>query len=88
MEVKRLSGGQLKRVAIAKAMMNKSGLLLADEPTGDLDAQTTKEIMAIFKKVADEGTAILMVTHDLDTTGYAGKRFVMSRGGSLVGMST
>jgi len=77
---KRLSGGQLKRVAIARAMMNKPGLLLADEPTGDLDAQTTKEIMAIFKKVADEGTAVLMVTHDLDTTGYASKCFVMNCG--------
>ena len=77
---RRLSGGQLKRVAIARAMMNKPGLLLADEPTGDLDAQTTKKIMEIFKKVADEGTAVLMVTHDLDTTEYADKHYTMNNG--------
>ena len=77
---KRLSGGQLKRVAIARAMINKPKFLLADEPTGDLDAKTTEEIMTIFKKLADEGTAILMVTHDFDTTGYAGRRYNMSGG--------
>lgn len=77
---KRLSGGQLKRVAIARAMMNSPKLLLADEPTGDLDSQTTIEIMEIFKKVAKEGTAVLMVTHDLETTGYADKCYNMSKG--------
>ncbi|MDR0442336.1 MAG: ABC transporter ATP-binding protein [Treponema sp.] len=77
---KRLSGGQVKRVAIARAMINKPGILLADEPTGDLDAQTTEDIMKIFKKVADEGTAVIMVTHDLDTTEYANRRFEMNSG--------
>lgn len=77
---KRLSGGQLKRVAIARALINKPGLLLADEPTGDLDAETTKEIMQIFKKIANDGTAILMVTHDLDTTEYADRHYNMTNG--------
>ena len=77
---KRLSGGQVKRVAIARALMNKPCFLLIDEPTGDLDTQTTEEIMAIFRKVADEGTAVLMITHDLETTEYADKRFEMSSG--------
>ena len=77
---KRLSGGQLKRVAIARAMINKPGLLLGDEPTSDLDAQTTKDIMSIFRKATDEGMAVLMVTHDLDTTGYADICFNMNDG--------
>jgi len=77
---KRLSGGQLKRVAIARALINKPDFLLVDEPTGDLDAETTEEIMQLFRKVADEGTAILMVTHELETTEYADQRFQMSRG--------
>ena len=77
---KRLSGGQLKRVAIARAMINKPKFLLVDEPTGDLDVQTTKEIMQIFRKVANEGTAVLMITHDLETTEYADKHFDMSNG--------
>ena len=77
---KRLSGGQVKRVAIARAMMNNPRFLLVDEPTGDLDAQTTQEIMRIFRSAADEGTAVLMITHDLETTEYADKRFDMSDG--------
>jgi putative ABC transport system ATP-binding protein len=77
---KRLSGGQLKRVAIARAMMNAPELLLADEPTGDLDAETTREIMAIFRALVNEGTTLLMVTHDLDTTAYADKNYIMQQG--------
>lgn len=77
---KRLSGGQLKRVVIARAMMNNPKLLLADEPTGDLDTETTTDIMEIFRRVSQSGTAILMVTHDLDTTGYVDKHFTMSNG--------
>ena len=77
---KRLSGGQVKRVAIARALMNKPGFLLVDEPTGDLDTQTTEKIMQLFKQVADEGTAVLMVTHELETTEYADKRFDMCEG--------
>lgn len=77
---KRLSGGQVKRVAIARALMNRPGFLLVDEPTGDLDAQTTEKIMQLFRQVADEGTAVLMVTHELETTEYADKRFDMRDG--------
>ena len=77
---KRLSGGQLKRVAIARALINKPSFLLADEPTGDLDAATTEKIMAIFRNIADNGTAVLMVTHELETTEYADKRFDMKHG--------
>jgi len=76
----RLSGGQIKRVAIARAMMNNPGFLLVDEPTGDLDIHTTKEIMNIFRKAADEGTAVLVVTHDLQTMEYMDKSYEMTGG--------
>lgn len=77
---KRLSGGQVKRVAIARALINNPNFLLIDEPTGDLDAETTEEIMKIFRNVASEGTAIFMITHDLETTEYASKRYTMNKG--------
>lgn len=77
---KSLSGGELKRMAIARAMINKPGFLLVDEPTGDLDTQTTRTIMKIFRKAADEGMAVLMITHDLDTINYADKNFMMDNG--------
>ena len=77
---KRLSGGQLKRVVIARALMNEPDFLFADEPTGDLDAQTTEEIISVFKKMTDEGVAVLMVTHDLDVTEYTDSRYKMDRG--------
>jgi len=77
---KSLSGGELKRMAIARAMINKPGFLLVDEPTGDLDTQTTQIIMGIFRKAADEGTAVLMITHDSDTVNYADKNFIMDNG--------
>ncbi|MCL2404713.1 MAG: ABC transporter ATP-binding protein [Defluviitaleaceae bacterium] len=77
---KRLSGGQIKRVVIARALINKPMLLLADEPTGDLDSHTTKEIMQTLKTVASEGTAILMVTHDHDANEYASTHFSMNDG--------
>jgi len=77
---KRLSGGQLKRVAIARALINKPRLLLADEPTGDLDAQTTDEIIKIFRNMADDGMAILMVTHDMQTTSYTDAEYIMKEG--------
>ena len=77
---KTLSGGELKRMAIARAMINKPRFLLADEPTGDIDSQTSCVIMKIFRKAADEGTAVLIITHDTDTIEYADKKFVMSNG--------
>ena len=77
---KRLSGGQLKRVAIARAMINKPLLLLADEPTGDLDTKTTKDIMNVLRAVAEEGTAVVMVTHDFDAVEFASVHYKMEEG--------
>jgi putative ABC transport system ATP-binding protein len=77
---KSLSGGELKRMSIARALINKPGFLLVDEPTGDLDTQTTQVIMKIFRKAADEGTAVLMITHDQETVNYTDKNFIMDNG--------
>ena len=55
-------------------------LLVLDEPTGDLDPETTAEIMELLQKIAAEGTAVLMVTHELDTTTYGNRTYVMDRG--------
>lgn len=63
----KLSGGELRRVVIARALINKPTILLADEPTRDLDRENTKGVISIFRKIAEQGTAILLVTHDLDT---------------------
>ena len=77
---KELSGGELRRVSIARALMGSHDLLVLDEPTGDLDPETTAEIMDLLQKIAAEGTAVLMVTHELDTTSYGHKTYVMDRG--------
>lgn len=75
-----LSGGELRRVTIARALMNKPKLLLADEPTNDLDAQTTAEVMRLFSEIANEGTAVLLVTHDLNTIHYGKHVYQMNSG--------
>ena len=75
-----LSGGELRRVAIARALINEPKLLIADEPTSDLDEQNTREIMTLFRKIADTGTAVLLVTHELDTTSYGDDIYVMKDG--------
>jgi putative ABC transport system ATP-binding protein len=79
-----LSGGQQQRVAIARALANQPALLLADEPTGNLDSQTSVEIMGVFQKLNDAGITIVMVTHELDIAHYT-KRMVVMRDGRVVG---
>jgi len=78
-----LSGGQQQRVAIARALVNQPTLLLADEPTGNLDSQTSIEIMGVFQKLNDQGITIVMVTHELDIARYT-KRTVILRDGVIV----
>lgn len=75
-----LSGGECRRVAIARAMMQKPELLVADEPTGDLDHETTRDIMDLLSGLNKAGTAILLVTHDLDSTQYGEELMVMEKG--------
>src|SRR5258708_23939643 len=78
-----LSGGQQQRVAIARALVNRPALLLADEPTGNLDTQTSIEIMGVFQKLNEQGITIIMVTHELDIAHYT-KRNVIMRDGYVV----
>jgi putative ABC transport system ATP-binding protein len=78
-----LSGGQQQRVAIARALVNQPSLLLADEPTGNLDSQTSIEIMGVFQKLNDQGITIVMVTHELDIARYT-KRMVILRDGKIL----
>ncbi|MCP4259686.1 MAG: ABC transporter ATP-binding protein [Planctomycetes bacterium] len=81
-----LSGGQQRRVAIASALMNNPSLLLADEPTGDLDTETESEIMNFFLDLRRRGTTIVMVTHNYQLAGYADRILEMDRG-SIVELS-
>ena len=78
-----LSGGQQQRVAIARALVNRPSLLLADEPTGNLDSQTSIEIMGVFQKLNDAGITIIMVTHELDVARYT-KRMIILRDGKVL----
>jgi len=78
-----LSGGQQQRVAIARALVNKPRLLLADEPTGNLDTQTSIEIMGLFQQLNRGGMSIVMVTHELDIAHYT-KRMLIMRDGRLI----
>jgi putative ABC transport system ATP-binding protein len=75
-----LSGGELKRVAIARSLMNDPAILLADEPTGDLDVDTEKEIMELFRKINHEGKTVLVVTHNPDLSVYSDRIFRMEKG--------
>jgi len=79
-----LSGGQQQRVAIARALANQPALLLADEPTGNLDSRTSVDIMGVFQRLNDQGMTIVMVTHELDIAQYT-KRMVVMRDGKVVG---
>ncbi|MEY2562566.1 MAG: putative transport system ATP-binding protein [Verrucomicrobiota bacterium] len=78
-----LSGGQQQRVAVARALINDPEVLLADEPTGNLDSRTSVEVMGIFQDLNEKGITIIMVTHELDIASYA-RRNVVMRDGRIV----
>jgi putative ABC transport system ATP-binding protein len=77
-----MSGGQQQRVAIARALVNRPSILLADEPTGNLDSRTSVEIMEIFQNLNDKGLTIVLVTHELDIAQFA-KRVLVFRDGTI-----
>ena len=77
-----LSGGQQQRVAIARGLVNNPQVLLADEPTGNLDSKTSVEVMGVFQKLNEQGITIVMVTHELDVARYT-KRTVILRDGKI-----
>jgi putative ABC transport system ATP-binding protein len=78
-----LSGGQQQRVAIARALVNQPRLLLADEPTGNLDSRTSIEVMGVFQSLNEQGITLVMVTHELDVASYC-KRILVVRDGLVV----
>ena len=78
-----LSGGQQQRVAIARALVNEPRLLLADEPTGNLDSRTSIEVMGVFQRLNEQGITLVMVTHELDVANYC-KRILVVRDGLVV----
>jgi putative ABC transport system ATP-binding protein len=77
-----LSGGQQQRVAIARALVTNPAILLADEPTGNLDSRTSEEIMGIFQQLNDDGKTVVLITHEPDIAQYA-KRIVHVRDGRI-----
>jgi putative ABC transport system ATP-binding protein len=78
-----MSGGQRQRVAVARALVTNPSILLADEPTGNLDTKTSEEIIGLFKQLHNEGQTIVVVTHEEDIAGHA-KRIIRLRDGKIV----
>jgi len=75
-----LSGGQQQRVAIARALVNQPRVLLADEPTGNLDSRTSVEVMGVFQSLNEQGITVVMVTHELDIAAFSKRKVVMRDG--------
>ncbi len=75
-----LSGGQQQRVAIARALVNEPQVLLADEPTGNLDSKTSVEVMGVFQKLNEQGITLVMVTHELDIARYCRRNLILRDG--------
>ena len=75
-----LSGGERRRLAIARALILRPGILFADEPTADLDDENTKEVLQLLRECADEGMAVLLVTHEPEAAAYADRVFRMQEG--------
>ena len=79
-----LSGGEQQRVAISRSIVNKPLVLIADEPTGNLDPQTSRDISDLFKAINNSGTTVVMVTHDMDMVSYLNKRVIALENGRVV----
>lgn len=82
-KIYQISGGEMQRVAIARALINKPSVILADEPTGNLDSKNTQKVMEIFKEINSEGTTIVIVTHELELAQEA-QRIVEMKDGMLI----
>jgi len=80
----KLSGGEQQRVAIARALMNDPALLLADEPTGDLDVDLAADVMQLLGNIHARGTTVLVATHDMDMVREMGRRTIVLKGGRIV----
>ena len=83
-EPSELSGGEQQRVSIARALVNEPAIILADEPTGNLDSRTSVDVMTVFQELNDQGITILLVTHEQDIAAYT-RRIVLLRDGRIVG---
>ena len=79
-----LSGGEQQRVAIARALVNRPAVLIADEPTGNLDPITSRDIVDLFKRINNYGTTVVMITHNMDIVSYLNKRVIALENGRAV----